>query len=123
MMLAMACAAEAKPLVVFYNYTPAQPAFVLGSINPPDNQQFSAPPPSVDLTFSLTILRDKSAMQLFDPYNNPVEAAVTMSGDNRMSLAVPSKLLNGTYRVDWRATCTCPGNPAITGSLRFSLVQ
>jgi len=117
----LVAAAQALPPIIIYNYTPPAPTIALVSITPTDHQQFSPSPPSVAVSFSQMIDPGRSDLRVFDPYNSTTGDAKQMSKDTGMTVALPANLLSGTYRIEWSATCTCQGNPAISGTSYFTV--
>jgi methionine-rich copper-binding protein CopC len=124
MLAGLAGFAEAKPLFIFYDYAQPPPQLTAVAMSPQNNQQFvSMQPASVEITFSQTIIAEKSSIKVFDEYNNPVNTEPVAQRDAHMSLKLPPHLLNGTYRAEWSATCACQGNPSISGTIRFTIVE
>jgi len=116
----LAGAAAAQPLIVIYNNTPPQPTLELISITPGNHEQMNASPPSVKLAFNQTLDESTSGIQVFDPYSNPI-AGGKVTQTTAMEAALPPKLLAGTYRIEWKATCACQAHPVINGTSYFTV--
>lgn len=121
-LFSVAGVAQAGPQIIFYSYTPPPPQLQLTSISPANHQAFSgSQPASVELAFSLAIDPMNSSLQVYDQYNNTVVVSGMIIKDTHMSLQLPPHLLSEPYRVEWKATCTCQGNPSISGTSYFTV--
>ena len=116
----LAAGAQAFPPIVFYNYTPPMPQFDMVAMKPQDHQIFNnIPPQVVNAIFSMPIDPDKSTLKVFDEFNNLLQTGPLTFKDSSMSVALPTKLLRETYRIDWNATCLCKDNPTSKGTSYF----
>jgi methionine-rich copper-binding protein CopC len=112
---------SALPPIVIMNYTPPTPAFALVSMTPANHASLDTSPPAVKLLFSQNINPDKSELKIYDPYNNLLSTTDKAANPSGMSALLPTNLLAGTYRVEWKAVCICTSNTQIGDTDYFTI--
>jgi len=117
-------AAYAFPQLVIINQAVVAPQILqFVSSSPVDNQELSAPPQVITVTFSENIHPDKSTLTVFDPYNNPLNDGRATVTATAMSVRMPAlgAGYTGTYRAEWRAQCLCSEGRELSGAIHFAI--
>ena len=109
--------------IVIYNYTPPPPMFNVISVSPGNRQTFQQGqlPKAVAVSFTQPIDPARSELKVYDAYNRLVVTKLSQAKNTDLLAELPEKLLSETYRVDYKATCACSGNPAVNGSSYFTV--
>lgn len=114
--------AEAGWLVIQNNVYTQDIAVV--SVSPAANQQVTAPPKSVTITFTAAVNPEQSSIDIYDPYNNKLTTGPLSVNGRAMSVNMPqlTQGYSGTYRVVWHAVCECTSPSPVSGNYYFSIL-